>query len=407
MSGRIRVLDSANRAMQRLGYLKILCAIVNETETSNLTSLGKRLIERITQSFKISPPFSEEIRDYARVRLYDGKYKNLRKSILENSGDTYIQSQDYYLADSNIPSNTGKLVEADWRMYPYLGTSLEFIKKGTYSPLTRSLLLLNLTPKEELNAFSSLNLRNNPFIISDAQAMVFLFCLIDNDGEILFPLYEKLLNFNFNSFNEREAGDYLPEIFRNVTSIHEKRALTVEEKDRIAIIKKMASTIEQWKGKPYTGSGAREIAIRVRLEPFCDIKLLDKIDHHKFEYLIGESMQVFINKWSNLRNIDKFLLDDFFSTFAKCRKWEAYNYNVENAIEYLYSAGESLKSSLGYSPIKDVGLLAGIKLLIEKKQVLEISDTIELLKMMQKRRPNQIRFTVDRMGTLSYVKFLK
>jgi len=78
MPGRIRVLDAANRTMQRLGYLKGLCALVNETETSNLASLGKRFIDRITKRVKISPPFDADIRNYVQNRLTDNvgwKYK--------------------------------------------------------------------------------------------------------------------------------------------------------------------------------------------------------------------------------------------------------------------------------------------------------------------------------------------
>ena len=52
MASRIRVLDSANRTMQRLGFLKALAALVNETETSNLETLGKRFVERVTKRVK-------------------------------------------------------------------------------------------------------------------------------------------------------------------------------------------------------------------------------------------------------------------------------------------------------------------------------------------------------------------
>ena len=92
MAGRIRVLDSATRTMQRLGYLKILCAIVNETETSNLTSLGKRLIERVTKRFKLTPPFDEQIRDYVKMRLTDRAYRDLRKTVLDGANSAQVAS---------------------------------------------------------------------------------------------------------------------------------------------------------------------------------------------------------------------------------------------------------------------------------------------------------------------------
>ena len=53
MASRIRVLDSANRTMQRLGFLKALAALVNESETSNLETLGRRFIARVTQRVKL------------------------------------------------------------------------------------------------------------------------------------------------------------------------------------------------------------------------------------------------------------------------------------------------------------------------------------------------------------------
>jgi len=70
-------------------------------------------------------------------------------------------------------------------------------------------------------------------------------------------------------------------------------------------------------------------------------------------------------------------------------------------------AGKDLKSSLGYSPITDVGLLAGTRLLTHKGSVLELARTTELLKSLQKEDPNFVRFTVNRMGAMAYVKFLK
>ena len=77
------------------------------------------------------------------------------------------------------------------------------------------------------------------------------------------------------------------------------------------------------------------------------------------------------------------------------------------AVQALVEAGKALKSNLGYSPITDVGLLAGIRLLTEQGRLLELGRTTELLKSLQKHDPEFVRFTVDRMGVMAYVKFLK
>ena len=62
---------------------------------------------------------------------------------------------------------------------------------------------------------------------------------------------------------------------------------------------------------------------------------------------------------------------------------------------------------MGYTPLSDVGLLAGTRLLTERHCILELGRTVELLKALQKQDPKFVRFTVDRMGALAYVKFLK
>lgn len=407
MAGRIRVLDSANRTMQRLGYLKALCALVNENETSNLESLGKRFISRVTQRANLSPPFDSDLVDYARVRLTDGAYTSLRKTILEQAGPVSVEVQDIYLADRSLPSNTGKLVDANWRRYPYLGTSLDLIKKGTYSAMTRSLVLLAVTLPEELSAFAALDRTHNPLRISLAQAAVLLFCFLDNDAEVLLPLCQGFLGFGNKDFDEREAGDLLPGILRNVISEHNKRGLTAEERDRLVLMKKVAESVEKWKRKSYSGGGARQEAITVRLEPLCDLGLLSKPERERFAYRAEGALRVCVERFGNPNKIGDSLQAAFFSTFAACRQMQVEDASDDESVESLANAGEKLKSSLGYTPIVDVALLAGVRLLSERSRVLEIGRSVELLKAMQKRDPSFVRFTVDRMGALAHVKFLK
>jgi len=407
MAGRIRVLDAANRTMQRLGYLKALCALVNETETSNLESLGKRFIARVTQRIKVSPPFDDDLVEYARLRLTDSAYKSLRKTILEGTGPAGVELQDIYLADRSLPSSTGKLVEANWRRYPYLGTALELVKKGTYSAMTRSLVLLAETSPAELAAFGELDKANNPLRISAPQAAILLFCLLENDAEVLSPLCLGILGCEHEVFDERQVGGLLPGIVRRVIAEHNKRGLTAEERDRLVVLKKTADSVEKWKDQSYSGGGAREETIRVRLEPLCDLGLLSKPERDRFTYRVEDSLRVLVERSGEAAKIDDFLQARFFSTFAATRQTQVAEATDDEAVEALVKAGEALRSSLGYSPITDVALLAGTRLLTEHSQVLEIGRCFELLKSLQKKDPAFVRFTVDRMGALAHVKFLK
>ncbi len=410
MAAKIRVLDSANRTMQRLGYLKLLCARSATFETSNLATLGNYLLETISKRVRIGPPLPEDVRDYVRARLTDSAYRDLRKQVLKDNGSSgpfAIEIQDVYLANPSLPSRTGKLVKQNWRRYPYLATSLDLIKKGTYSALTRSLVLLNLTPKEELEAFERLDSSANPLRISREQSLLFLYCFIDNDAEVLFPFMSQLLNWNGSSIPEKDAGQLLPEIIRNAEKKHSTRLLPREDRDRLATLRKVADSIEAWKERHDTGGGALRENVSVRLEPFCDLGLLTKPDRDRYEYRVTPQLKTLINQWRSVEDTEPFLETRFFSTVACCWNSQAVGANEQEATDALILAHDALKSPLGYSPITDLGLLAGIRLLAQKSRILELNQTTDLLKMLQKEDPNMVRFTVDRMGRTAYVKFLK
>lgn len=409
MAVKIRVLDATNKTMQRLGFLKALCGLVNETETTNFTTLGKRFTERVLKSCLCKPPFDEDLKEYARIRLMDGAYKEVRKRILDDSQQSpvQIQLQDIYLSDPSLPSSTGKLVERDWRHYPYLGTSLDLIKQGTYSSLTRSIVFLAVTPKSQLKAFQELDRTNNPLVLSDAQSLVMLYCFIDNDAEVVFPLFTQILANYKGLFLERQASEFLPSILRAIEKKFRTSGVALEDRKRLATLVKTADSIDKWKGKPYSGGGAPQAVIRVRIEPYCDMRIIEKKRPDRYEYLTTHAMHALVKHWQSIEQTDDFLQNRYFRAFSEARGMAAQDASDQEAIDALSTAGRDLKSSLGYSPIIDVGLLAGTRLLTEKKRILEIGRTTDLLKSLQKQDPDYVRFTVDRMGALAYVKFLK
>jgi hypothetical protein len=396
--------------MQRVGFLKLLCAQTARTETSNLATVGKQFVEKLLARVRVTPPFNESLQEYVRIRLMDKVYHDLRKAVL-NDGSAEravsLELQDLYLSDPAVISTTGKLVEEDWRRYPSLGTSLGFIKAGTYSVMTRALLLLAVTPKEETAAFDQYDDKHNPLLISPEQAAVFLYCFIDNDAEIIYRLFHGLLELEEDTFDERVAGDMLPDIIRQSSNSFRNTSLPIEDRERLGVLEKVAGSIADWKGKSYTGGGAREEFIRVRLEPYCDLRLFTKPDKHRFVYRVTPALRILMAKWFDLEVTDDFLEQRFFNTLAGLHRLKAREAKDNEVKQALLDAGQTLKSTLGYSPITDVGLLAGIRLLFQQKRILELSRTRTFLRAWQKKAPNVVRFTVDRMGTLAYVKFLQ
>lgn len=405
----IRVLDYVSRDLQRLGYLKYLVARSLVMETGRLETVGKDLLRVVVK--RVPVKLERYHIEYIQRRLTDRVYTDLRKRVLndESRGKTAkLELQDAYLSAPDLLSKTGKLVLEDWRKYPLLATSLGLVRKGTYSALVRGQVLTTLVPKEEMEAFQNYAPEHNPLRLSTKQRILFLYSFVENDGNVLKRLYPLLLKHERNVFTDRDAGEELAEIFRQEELSHRKQALSGAERERLARLLKVADSIDKWRGRSYTGGGAIHESVKVRLEPFVDMGILEKLDPFKYEYAVTEATRDFFSHFSEDTDIEAFLSDQFFEAARKVFRPTAKRLTDEKAIvAALYEADRSIRSPLGYSPIEDLALLAGIQSLVQEGHYFDIAYATQILKDVQKAEPDLLRFNVDRMGRLTYVKFLR
>lgn len=411
----IQVFTNPDRCMQRLGFLKYLVWRASRSATNNLSSLGKELVSSVSQ--KVSVTLSYQLQEYIMTALTDPIYKDLRaiasKLPNDSSDKPMVQAemQDVYLADLGIPSRRGKLIKGDWRKYPYLALELGMLRKGTYSLLVRGQSFLSLVPEEERRVFdrpgaTPFNGNSNPFRLTMPQRLLLLFSFIERDGDVLHRLYERLLTLP-EPFADREAGNYLPEIYRAMAKQYRSKMRSGDDLLRVQKFLDTAEKIEAWKGKPYTGKGARELTITVRLEPFVDLGLLSKPDPFAYRYQVTYATKTFFESLINSESTNYFLNHSFFDASNKAfnlnRKHQGNKETILPAIQKAYTV---LKSPLGYVPILEVALLAGIYSITETDTYFELSESIDMLRSIQKERPELLRFNVDRWGVLTFVKFI-
>lgn len=388
--------------MQRPGFLKYLTYRCSLRDSSSLEILGKELVS--AGSKKVQTQLTPLLNEYILRRLTDRIYRNLRESIKKSTNSIYMETQDLYLADSELPSKAGKLAGNDWRKYPYLMSSLGLMRKGTYSLLVRGKVFLELVSEAEIKSMESYNPKINPLVLTHEQKTFLLYCFIENDGFILKELYSKLLS--LKDFSDRQAGDFLPAIYREVVKSSNAQARNGEDKDRLQRLLSSAEKIEQWKGKPYTGKGAREHSVTVRLEPLVDLSLLQKKDPYSYRYSITKAGRRFFKVFCQTTDIDSFLNNSFFKTLNKAFSLKATPLKRHlDILSVLFKAYEQIKSPIGYAPIKEIALLAGINNLFTYGRYFEIGKASELIMKYQKSHPNAIRFQVNRAGAPVYVKF--
>ena len=412
----LRVLDRITRQTQRLGYMKRLVKRVSSTPSSNLDNVGNDLVNAVLR--KMRTTLDENKIRYIKIRLFDKAYKTVKEQAGQwqngqSDVEAHMELQDLYLADPVLPSQTGKLVQEDWRRYPFFGVSLGFVREGTFSINTRGQTLLHLvsiTDEAEFQAFQEYLPEHNPLRISPMQGLLFLYALIENDGEIFMPLIGKLAGLGEKVFSDRETGPYLPEIYQKVIGRHRSRAQSVEIRERLIVLEKSAESIaRQNQQEKYEGGGAREEATRPRLEPYVDVGLLQKPDPMKYDYALSAAGIAWAKQSAGYETSDEisdFLHGKFFSTAAAAWYPNAAPMSEIDVIPCLQSAWKAISSSNGYAPIEEITLLAGIKALVNENKIIEIATAREALIAYQKASPYAVRFTVDRLGTLAHAKFI-
>ena len=398
----IRVAKNPHRSQQRLGFLKYLTYRASQNDSTTIQALGTDLFRIMSK--KVNVQLNKSLETYIEHRLRN-QFRNTPKSHQEK---IYLELQDLYLSGPKIPSKTGKLYSYDCqRRYPYLLSSLGFAREKTYSSLVRGKMFLEFIPKEELNAFTNYARTLNPFLLNDYQKYSYLYSILENDGDVLRPLYTRLLSLR-SSFSDWTAGDFLPEIYIEITKVYRPNVTSGVDKERLDHLFDSAKRIERWVNKPRTGGRSAKIdAITPRLEPFVDLGLLKKQDPYKYEYCFSEQGGVFFDSFCVNEDVGKFLDDCFFSALDKSFKLKANRAKKDEIMEALFFAFNAIKSPLGYAPIKEIALFGAIRSLVDKREYFEIGQATELVMEYQKSHPYAARFQVDRSGAPVYVKFLK
>lgn len=406
----IRMIENPARRMQRLGFLKYLIARSSQSVTSSMQALGSDLLRTVTK--KVTVPLTPELLGYLNVTFKGQPSKPVPRRVEtapeQPAGDVVtVELQDVYLSSSSLESRRGRLVSTDWRNYPYLALGLGLLRPESFSLLVRGQVLLKLVRSAELRAFSEYLPDTNPLMLSTVQRLFFLFTFVERDQHVLIPLYRALLN-RTGDFTDWEAGDLLPEILRELHRHLRSPVRSGADTLRLQRLLDNAKTIEQWRGKPYKGTGARDAAATLRLEPFVDLGLLSKADPFAYRYSLSPAGQHLVSGLTNSEGNSDWLDKYFFG-----RAVEAYGLGVphlsdsETMLDAIYESLRTLASPVGYAPIREVLLYAAISVVDAGKGYFEMAEGLDNLQKAQRQHPDLVRFNVDRWGNVTFVKFTR
>jgi len=404
---RIRVLRFAYRRAQRLGFLKKILSLASPEKSSTQQILGDSFLSCITKKYPV--PVSGSVSEYFD-RVFTGQHfsdiKGQLNSISSRNSDELIplELQDIYLSDRSLPSRRGRLVKDDSVLLPGLAESLGLLTPNTSILTSRGKLLLSQFTPEEISAFEMVAAAN-PLVLTREQKISLLFYFLQEDGNILMSLYPFLAN-TCDQITDvivgDKIGDQLTKLISNINHIPGAS----RDKEVILSLSKTAVTIRSWKGKPYSGKGARDEWATIRLEPFVDLGILKKPDPFSYKYELTEAGRGFANALEQTTDIDEFLSKFFMKTVARMLAIQITNEcSKADALKELLEANRIIRNNIGYSDIIDTSLLAGINSLINNRVALEIDQSIRIVREYQREKPNLIHFGVDRWGDLKFVNF--
>jgi len=407
--GLVRALKNPAKCMQRLGFLKLLAQVCSRAATSNLANVGKTVVGSLRQKVPVSVDL--RVHDYVMRALTQPPNLQLRRRTQEifDSGletPVSLEIQDAYLALGELPSKRGKLFEDDWKKFPRFATNLGLVRPETFSLLVRGKSLLALVSDEELHAFAALS-EHNPFLLTPEDKLLFLYSLVEADGDILRLLYPRLMELSA-PFNLREAGDLMPDVLKTLAANSRPAATGYDDLARLQQLLDTAERINALRGRSHSGGrGVRADNIVPRLEPLVDLELVSKPNAYDYRYETNQAFWKFFGPLAECDRVETFLEGSFFSAANEC--WgirAAHKSTLDSLLPWLWRAYGDLKSPLGYATIREVALLAGIRAMVDGGLYFEITEAIQTLKDLQKEEPGLVRFNVDRLGKLSVVKFI-
>jgi hypothetical protein len=387
--GKLRWMDYARRSMQRLGFLKWLLNFASTSHAQTLESLTRAFCAAITARVPIDVGRSDVFHEYVRQQHLHRRYEQ---------GAASAEIQDILLSDSSLPSHTGAITgELERKGYrhsvyveiPTWAARLRLLRDRNYTLTDRGrvLQLAGTVPPEKPIEHG----KNNSLYLNLAERYVFLFCLLDIDGDLLVPMYKRLIE--LRTFTRSDAGEIAAAALQELRNTRLRNA-GVGPMQQLRT--KLDRTIEAAKKQSTGGLGPRESIATPRTEPLVDCGILVKTNPEKYEYSFTAWGKSFVTALVTAQSIDDFLDSHMSRAMSSLTGQSLANAPQLRDIEQPYT---QLKAGIGYVSLQELGLLTVARALSSQGGALfEIKTVEETLRNLATQSDRQVRFASGGMG---------
>ena len=387
------ILTYARGSWQRLGHLKMLCTVASPSNSMNLEGITSLFQASICSLVPIPSDLSEQVTEYIKNHRYN-QY-DLKKGL-----PVRIELQDYYLADSRLPSQvgalTGRLRAVDYLHMEYVeipawAVRLKLLREGNYTLTDRGKILLIPSMPGGRAMPENDNKGVNPFVISDGERFLFLYCLLEADGDIIKRLYGELLE------QDREitvgiVRGLMLDVLKKLPAQLTPRFGRLLSSTETGHISSMTKTLER---------GSDQIVIP-RLEPYVDCGIVRRAHRQYYTYRLSDHADSFLGFLREFEKIDDFLEKGLAKACTDLLGVQSCR-STERIRHYIADSYLKMRSGLGYCSIRELAMLA-VACAINKHDCFEIDDVEQDLLSLSRKHGMKVRFTKNRQGDIALVR---
>ncbi|MFP3880099.1 MAG: hypothetical protein ACLFVA_04005 [Dehalococcoidia bacterium] len=324
---------------------------------------------------------------------------NRRKTGLKDVDSCELQQ--YYLSDPRLSSQSGALtgksrsvdyLHTEYVEIPTWAVRLGLLRKANYTLTERGRALLALHSGAS-DAAGDRRPEGNPYLLTPSEKYLFLYSLLDADGDTIKRLYRRLIR-QATPLSKSDVGGHLLESFEELRHEIKNRRLSVTYRSLDA---QLQSAVEAIRNRS-------DQAIVPRLEPFVDCGLLKRPNRQSSIYETTDTTRRFIGNLNQSASLDEFLNASLAMNTAALLGL-VYEKKLEFLPRYLARSYTRLKSGIGYCSIEDLAILAVASSIGDGHGTFELVDVQHAILEFAGQYGTSVRFTKNRQGNLSLVKF--
>lgn len=395
-SASLRWVDYARRSMQRLGFVKWVLTLASTSRAQTLESLTRTFYASVTRAVPVAPEKLNEFEKYLRQQQLHRRYRE---------GSDSAEMQDIFLADPALPSHsgaiTGELERKGYRHAVYVeiptwATRLRLLRPQNYTLTERGRVLLLVggglatRPPEPGE--------RNPLYLTVPERYASLFCLLDADGDLLVPMYRRLLE--LSTFTRSTVGEVAAEALEELRAIRLKNASAGPlQQASLKAEKTIAAVRKGGRG----GMGPRESIATPRTEPLVDCGIIFKPSPDKYEYAFTEWGRTFVTALVSAASVNEFLESKFSSAISSLTG-QALSPEIP-PIQVIAGPYAQLRTGLGYVSLRELALAAvALRLSSPEAPLFEIGAIEQAVKQAAGQGNRHVRLALGRTGGIAQVR---